>query len=223
MKTKLKLDEVYPGIFHVLSPNYKHIKETWMRFEEAYENPVFHIKKGFKKKFTKRDILKWWDTTEEGKKHVYWFESFNIPSYILKPFYKGKFDPLNNWEKALLKLLLPVFKKKKKFYIIGTVENPRTDEYKHEVAHGLFYVSRDYRTEANKIISKLTRETLKKLDKYLHKGNGYDKSVLADERHAWIMVEKPKYFLRAGIKYSEISKVRRALNRLYKKFINNKV
>ncbi|MCR4335530.1 MAG: hypothetical protein NUV57_03260 [archaeon] len=215
-KTKLKVTEICKDIILVQSPSYKKLRQTWMRFEEAYENPVLNIKK-LGKKFTKDDVLKWWKTTGEGKKHPYYFTGFNIPSYILGYFYDGMFDPLDQLEKNLLKTLKPFYETRKKFYIIGTFKTPKPDVIQHEIAHGFYYNSVKYRTDAKKIMAKLSRKVKTKIDNYLHKETGYGGHVLVDERHASILSDTLKELTSMGIKLSEIKVERTAMNKLYAK------
>ena len=146
---------------------------TFLRFQEHYESPLFRGKI-----FTLAEYRKWY-TKWKGKFSYYsdW-SGFNIPSYVLKPFYDGKFNPLSEKEKKLLKLFE---KKKGDFYIIGVFGNLRTSALKHEVAHGLFYTNKEYR---KKVLRVLRKCDLKKMKKRL-KVKGYDDSVLEDEINAY--------------------------------------
>lgn len=216
----IKVKEIYPGIIHVTSPNSREIKQTWMRFEEAYENPIYQFRK-FKKNFTKKDIKEWWKTTKEGKKHSYWFEAFNIPSWILNYFYHGKFNPVDKYEQELLDKLKPIWKRRKKFYVIGTLKNPGPGDLLHETAHGLYYLSGEYKRKVKEIMKKLSRKTKTKLNIFLHKHQGYGKHVLEDEKHAWILAHS-FYLKGVGIKSKEISGIKKELKQLLDKTLENK-
>jgi hypothetical protein len=76
------------------------LTSTFLRFQEHYESPFF---KG--KYFTLDEFKEWYiKTSPNGKKSgkfTYYTDwgGFNIPSYILKPFYNGAFNPLSENEK----------------------------------------------------------------------------------------------------------------------------
>lgn len=211
---KLVMTEIYPGLIHVISPNYKETQKTWIRFEEAYENPVYNFKK-FKKSFSKKDILKWWKTTKFGKDNPYWFDAFNIPSYVLKPFYDGKFNPLDNNEKELLELLKPIYKKRTAFYIIGTEKSAGHAALKHEIAHGLYYISKPYRKEVDNIMKRLNKKIDEKLNIFLREVQGYGEHVLADEKHTWILADTKREIEKAGVSFKDIYLTRKALGEAY--------
>lgn len=214
----MRLREIYPGIIHVLSPSFREIKQTWIRFEESYENPIYNFKK-YKKGFTKEDIKKWWKTTEVGKKIPYWFDAFNIPGYVLKPFFEGKFNPLNYKEAELLRKLQPYYNRRNRFYVIGTLGR---EALKHESAHGLYYISKEYRKQVNLILSTLDKKVVRKIHRYLHKAQGYGKHVLNDETHSWILDEEKRVLEKSGIKFHEILGVKKELNRLYRRFFRRR-
>jgi len=70
------------------------------------------------------------------------WEGFNVPSTALRPFYEGKFDPLSEKEKRLLRLFENL---RKRFYIIGIHEGGAKNSLTHELAHALFFMDASYR------------------------------------------------------------------------------
>ena len=95
----MKLEELIENIYHVSFPTRKEAASTFLRFQEHYESPQF------RGKIFSLDEFKEWYTanSEKGKakgKFTYYDDwgGFNIPSYILEPFYKGLFNPLSEKE-----------------------------------------------------------------------------------------------------------------------------
>jgi hypothetical protein len=217
---KIEKKEIFENVFHLKFSNYREIKQACMRFEEAYENPIYNFKK-YNKKFTKEDIKKWWKSTPEGKKSPYWFGAFNIPSYVIEHFFKGKFDPLDRYEQAFLNTLRPVFKKRKKFYVITTVAKPVKSDFMHEFAHGLYYISKEYQNKADKILKKIPKDIIKKLDKYLNK-NGYGKHVFLDEKQAILISDSKKDFEKKGIKFKDIIVIKRELEEVFEDILGKR-
>ncbi|MDR3583312.1 MAG: ABC transporter ATP-binding protein [Candidatus Pacebacteria bacterium] len=158
------------------------ITSTFLRFQEHYESP------NFRGKIFSLDEFKQWyiKTSPNGIKtgeFTYYsdWNGFNIPSYILKPFCDGRFNPLSEAEKNMLE----IFKSETGvFYIIGIhKENKKIDQLlTHETAHGLFYTNDNYRSEVKQILLKYDT-TLIKYE--LRAKAGYHEEVLEDEVHAY--------------------------------------
>jgi len=113
-------------------------------------------------KYLSLDEFKEWYTqnSPEGKKKgefTYYMDwaGFNIPSYILKPFYDGKFDPLSVREQEFLKFFED---KQEKFYVIGTTGDTELYALRHETAHGLFYTNEDYRREVLGVLDEIDKK-----------------------------------------------------------------
>lgn len=169
--------------------NQKEVAKTFVRFQEYYESPKF---KG--KIFSLDEFKDWYvKNSSNGQKtgrFTYYedWSGFNIPSYVLEPFYKGKFDPLSKREK---KLLQEFEEEENPFYIIGT--HAKVNNFKayieHESAHGLFYTDEEYRKEINKELSKYDIGELE--EKILSKG--YHEDVVKDEIQAYLIESRGKF------------------------------
>ncbi len=209
---KPKLERVARSIFHVRFPSYRYLGRAFARVQEYYESPEFRGKT-----FTFQEFKDWWtENSALGRKSGRFnyssnFTGFNIPSYVLESFL-GQFEDLLPEEKTLIEL----FSRKlgQKFYIIGTRKNGSPRTLKHEIAHGLYYINKDYRKKVLNILRKLSPKDRKKIDKYLIKNNGYHKAVLADERHAYLMTESQE-LKAAGIDLRTIRPIRSELNQVY--------
>jgi len=170
-KTKVK-DRIYLLEFE----NHRDLASTFLRFEESYESPKFRGKI-----FSLKEFKKWY-SRDKGKFTYYsdW-NAFNIPSYILKPFFEGRFNPLSEKEKQFLSLF---DRNEKDFYVIGIYKGSDKSLLKHEIAHGLFYTIPSYR---KKVLRLLRKYNLKEMRKELKSKDGYHDDVIDDELHAWIL------------------------------------
>lgn len=182
------------------------ITSTFLRFQEFYESPEF---KG--KIFTLEEYKRWYSALKDGKFTYYTdWNGFNIPSFILRPFFEGKFDPLSEKEKRLLEL----FKHETgDYYIIGVhgeIQDPK-DLLKHEIAHGLFYTSSTYKTQMLSLLKKYDTRAMKKK---LRSMGGYHEDVLDDEVHAYILSPSKEFEKLIP------EEAREELERMYEKFIS---
>jgi len=90
------------------------ITSTLLRFQEHYESPKF---KG--QFFTLEEFKEWYIKNSpkgiETGEFTYYsdWNGFNIPSYVLRPFYENKFKNLSEAEKNILN----IFKNKKNLFI----------------------------------------------------------------------------------------------------------
>ncbi len=174
----MKKTKIRNNIYILEFKNQYELASTFLRFQEHYESPKFQGKI-----FTLKEFKKWY-TKERGKFSYYQdWSGFNIPSDVLKPFYKGKFNPLSKKEKQFLNLFR---QEKTKFYIIGLYVNvPRKSELlKHEIAHALFYTVPEYKKE---VLKEIRKYDTSKLKQSLLKTAGYSESVLEDETNAYIL------------------------------------
>ena len=185
------------------------VTSTFLRFQEYYESPKFRGKI-----FSLEEFKAWYvQNSPKGRKtgkFTYYtdWNGFNIPSYVLRPFYSGKFDPFSEQEKEFLE----IFKDKQEpFYIIGVHRATKklSSLLKHEVAHGLFYTDEDYRREVFAILSQFDIEPIKV---ELRSKAGYHEQVLKDECHAHSIASIKK--LKTPIS-KELSK---SLRWIYKKY-----
>ena len=150
------------------------LSDTFMRFQEHYESPYWADKV-----FTIGQYKKWYSENRGGDTYRLDWKGFNFPSYVLKPFRDGLFDPLTENEKSILDLLKY---RTDNFYVIGSNTN---DVLKHELCHSLFYFSEEYRNKIIEIINQ-NKSKLKKAADYLIK-LGYHKKVIHDELQAYIL------------------------------------
>jgi len=212
---RLKHKNLTDKIHLITTDTERYLASTFVRFQEYYESPKF---KG--KIFTLGEFKEWYiKNSVEGKKtgkFTYYddWEGFNIPSYILNPFYAGKFNPLSKKEKRFLEMFK---KEKEKFYVIGVnkADNHLGTDLTHEIAHGLFYTDKDYKEEVLNVLSKFK---LRELKTELLLEKKYHKKVLEDECHAYGINPINGRGLKAKIPKRLSDKLRK----IYKKHIKEK-
>ena len=209
MFNKMKLEMVRPNIYMLSFSRQKQLTKTFLRLQEHFESPEFTGKV-----FTLNEFKNWYKTTQEHGKFSYYtdWSGFNIPSYILKPFYDGDFNPLSWREKRLLKKIKPIYDSGKKFYLIGVYgkdSDERRSTIEHEIRHGLYYTDEKYKKKVDKILGEVN---LKKIFDYLKK-LGYASHVFNDEAHAYLLTCQ-KHLERAGIDLSKYEKVIKKLREI---------
>lgn len=163
-------------IIHLNFSKQYDLSSTFLRFQEYYESPEFR-----NKIFTLKEYKQWY-IKQNGEFSYYTdWGGFNIPSKILKPFYKNKFKNLSKREKDFLHLFS---NKRGKFYIIGTYGNDldNLECLKHELAHAFYYIDDEYKKSVNKLCKSFTKANIAY---YALLKVGYCKHVLMDELNAY--------------------------------------
>lgn len=172
---KVKVRDVLPRIVHLEFPDQKLLVYTLLRFEEYHEGSFF---KG--KVFT-FDEFKEWQTRKNGRfTYIEEWSGFNIPSSVLKPFREGRFDPLSEEEKEFLEIFEGG---ERDYYIICSLKDDKT-VFEHEMAHGLFNTSDDYRKRVMEILKEIE---LEEVWSRICLPEEHDKSVMEDEVQAYLV------------------------------------
>ena len=152
----------------------KELAESFMRFQEHYESPYWSDKI-----FTVGQFKKWYSEKYGGDTYHFDWRGFNFPSYVLKPFREGLFDPLTNNEKKILNFFRY---RTDNFYIIGSNTD---DVLRHELCHAFYNFNETYRNEVNEFLDN-NKNKIKNALNYLLK-LGYHKKVLYDEFQAYVL------------------------------------
>lgn len=204
--------EVLPGVFYLQFESQEELASTFLRFQEHYESPEF------RGKVFSLDEYRAWYVSQKGAFTYYQdWSGFNIPSYVLEPFFEGKFDPLSEKEQRLLELFRPL--RGRKFYVIGafrkaprgTVDPKEVKVVHHEVAHSLFYMDPEYRREVMEVLGTIPAGPI---HQFLGGLAGYHPSVFDDETHAYLMTGEAS-LTRGGI---DLAPYRDAMARLHRIF-----
>jgi hypothetical protein len=164
----------------ICADSQEELGNTFMRFQEYYESPRFK-----EQVFTVGQVRSWYSKTYGADTYHLDWTGYNFPSFVLKPFREGLFDPLTNEEKILLDL---VRYRHDSFYIIGAQDDATL---RHELSHALYSYSVKYKISIDQLCKKNLKD-LKKVSKYIL-DKGYDKSVLNDELQAYITDNDNKF------------------------------
>ncbi|HLC91243.1 MAG TPA: hypothetical protein VJI15_05760 [Candidatus Nanoarchaeia archaeon] len=181
----MKLDSLSENIFLAKFRSQSHLTHTFVRFQEYYESPHF---KG--KYFAISKFRHWYTSNSpQGKKtgrfsFYHDLAGFNIPCHVLKPFYKGKFDPLTHHEQSFLSTFQDM---KDKFYVIGVYGNRTKSVLKHEIGHALFYLNKDYRKEVLDVVHDIDKKAIHQIYRFLAETKFYHHHVWLDEVHAYVL------------------------------------
>ena len=132
------------------------------------------------------------------------WSGFNVPSTAFEPFYAGKFDPLSDKEKQLLRLFKGL---RERFYVIGVYDADMKHSLKHELAHALYFIDDDYRQAVR---NAMRGHNTSALARQLAEA-GYARHVIRDEIQAYIVA--PSGELRASRALKPLQTELRALFR----------
>jgi hypothetical protein len=153
---------------------------TFLRVQEHYESPRFHGRI-----FSLEQFMDWYAKRHGNFTYYQDWAGFNVPSTALRPFYEGRFDPLSEKEKALLRLFKGL---RRRFYVIGIYDSGAKGSFTHEVAHALFFIDDRYRKAVRKA---MRRYDTSKLAKRIADA-GYASHVIPDETQAYIIAPSGK-------------------------------
>jgi len=207
---KYKLREIKSGIILAEFESPYDLAMTFLRYQEFYEsaNPKF---KG--KQFTIIEFMEWYSNHRLDSVGAFTYPTdwagFNIPSHIiwdvkrLDILDENKYDVemLNIWNKCNPKHVIAGF------YLIGTLKG-KPEVVKHEVAHGLYHVYPYYKSDMDKLYSKLPKDVKKIINAEFEK-LGYHKSVWKDEAQAYLST--------GGFTWTT-AEIRKPFQELFKKF-----
>jgi hypothetical protein len=211
IKEQFHLKEIEPGIILITFDDDEDMSYTMMRFQEHYENPKFRSTI-----FSFEAFEKWYKKFMHSKKYTYHkdWNGFNFPSYVLRPFYDGKFKKITKREKYLLDMLKDI---EGDFYVIGckTRATRKNGTMDHEIVHARFHLNKKYREEVLRAISK---HDVKEIYQVLCQ-NMYDYSTWNDEINSYLVTGLG--FLEKKIKnMSILEKLRKELIEINKKYFN---
>jgi len=189
----MKISEISPNLYLLKFSNQYKISSTFMRLQEFYESPYETIRD---KHFTWDQFF---DVYVKNGRMNYWSQwaGFNVPGHVIRKFFKLFAKELTEKEQELYKLIVPIIKSKKDFYLISVYQ--KTD-IRHEEAHGLFYLNIDYKNEVTNLIKAFSLKYFNILCNNLAK-KGYSKNVFIDEIQAYAIDGNKRKFLRLFKKY----------------------
>jgi len=198
--------EIIPNVFYLHFNSQQELSKTFLRFQEYFESPFFKDKI-----FTRNTFKKWYKTTTDSGKFTYYSDwaGFNIPSWVLDPFYNGDFKYITKREKELLDFFHSY---QGPFYIVAgfgttntgnvTLKNIDYETIRHEVAHALYYIDSSYKNQINNVLQEIPTGSLETIKKMLI-DLGYHPDSYVDEQHAYLAIDWEE-MLYEGIFLSEV-------------------
>ena len=183
MKIKYSLKKLYPGIYLCKIEDMYDLAMTFCRVQEFYESPFKQIRG---KKFTLIELMALYSKKNEGS-FTYPMEwgGFNIPGPVIASLYDYKIEDHNIYDDIILSIHNKIVTEieNNHYYLIGSKTDVSTIE--HECCHALYFLEKEYKENANRIIKKLHRSLRKKAEDVLFE-LGYDRSVMDDEIQAYL-------------------------------------
>jgi len=137
MSIKIAKSKIAKGIYLLRFKTQYELTATFLRIQEHYESPHFHGRI-----FSLEQYMDWYAKRYGNFTYYQDWAGFNVPSTAFQQFYEGKFNPLSEKEKQLLRLFKDV---RERFYVIGIYDSGAKDSLTHELAHALFFVDDSYR------------------------------------------------------------------------------
>jgi hypothetical protein len=191
MKIKYKLEKISNRIYHCIINNRYDLAMTFCRVQEFYESPFKEIRG---KNFELLDFMRLY---AKKNKEVYFgypadWSGFNIPgSMIQKCYYEKNTIDMNYYDGVIMDIHDTIMdeldEKDPKYYLIGSEGNNKITK-RHEVAHALYHLNKDYKNKVDKIIKRITPNLYKNIEEYLLH-IGYTKKVIVDEINAYFSTD----------------------------------
>lgn len=177
---------------HFLFDTKERMANTFLRFQEHYESPVYAGKM-----FTVDEFKSWYAEKYKSMYESDW-SGFNFPGAAYKSFREAAgIDLLTEEERTLSQ----VFDKlKKKFYVIGTLVTADQETVDHEIAHAMFNMDAQYRTQVRAHIVEMNVSALR--EDMLEMG--YREEVIYDEINAYLATSTESWPFRHGNSGAEL-------------------
>lgn len=219
---KGKVKEIKPFIYCVeVDDNYDRAM-LFCRYQEFYESPYKQFRGKY---FSWMEYMRFYK--KAWKKDVFTYpedwSGYNIPSNILDKahdkFYKEtEYDVIMN--DIIFYCSLNAQNKnngtRHNWYLIGASSKDK-GTMNHEIAHGLFYINKEYKTRMLYQLSLIPKKTMDKIDKKLIKmGYVNDRKILDDEAQAFLSTG-----LYNGLDIKEIEKYEKPFIKIFKDFKKN--
>ena len=188
MSIKVAKSKLAKGIYLLRFKTQYELTATFLRVQEHYESPRFHGRI-----FSLEQYMDWYAARYGNFTYYQDWSGFNVPSTAFQPFYEGKFDPLSEKEKQLLRLFENL---RERFYVIGIYDADAKDSLTHELAHALFFIDAAYREAVRKAMRGY--DTQKLAGKIAEAG--YAKHVIPDELQAYMVAPSERLGSAPGLK-----------------------
>ena len=212
--TAFKVKKLYNNIFLFLFESGYDAAMAFVRVAEFYESEFAQAKGRY---FTLEEYMKWYAEKYGQGAFTYpndW-AGWNVPGdHFLKwlNMYRGKFRPMEL--EVFAETIMNLGEEKiVKSYFIGTYKCDSLDEViTHELAHGLYHMSRTYKSNMNELIDRLGKRERARMEEFV-RNLGYIKKMWKDEIQAYIVGGE----VHEGYDFSEVA-LRDEFVEVYKRF-----
>lgn len=211
MKLIYKIKEVKPKIFLLSFTDNYDLCMFFLRYQEFYESPSPNFRG---KQFEILDFMQWYSKKYGNGAFTYPTDwgGFNIPSSVIKDIHNLSIIDRNIYDYEMLNIYRQCKKIHSDFYLIGALKSATTT-INHEIAHGFFYTSPEYKKASSKLVQKLSKSARSHINKWLAK-KGYTQKVFVDETQAYLSTgynfKFPKQIMRhidaASLKFQDLFK-----------------
>ena len=213
MNIEYTLKEVKPGIFAVIVPNDYDRAMLFCRVQEFYESDskLFNGQD-----FSIWDYIKWYSEKNKGLfTYTKDWNGFNVPFSVALNCVIGT-EEETPYDKIMQEVLDKILLTENYYgsYIIGT-KLDKGITFKHEMAHALYYTSKDYKYIADKLTSTIPLKYYSIMSTNLL-NLGYDKLVIDDEIQAYMSTNYNAKYFNNGIEEEELIE----LHKKYKQELN---
>jgi hypothetical protein len=189
------------GIFLLRFETQYELASSFLRIQEHYESRRFAGRV-----FSLEEFMDWYAAEFGGFTYYQDWVGFNVPSSGLVPFRAGKFDPLLEKEKRILRFFA---RERAPFYVIGVTRKGSHRELTHELAHALYFTDKTYRRAVQEAMQGYDTSSIgRKLYRI-----GYARHVICDEVHAYLVAPGHDF----GKQTRGLAPLRRTLRGLFRR------
>lgn len=212
MKNDLfKLIEIRPQIFLMKFKSQYEMNMHFLRYTEFTET----VSRKFKgKAFKIFDFMKWYSLKNGRGTFTYNIDwgGHNTYNIVYEDIYKLGIPDPNDYDKTMKEVYDYCKSKYDKFSIIGAYG--AGSAIKHEIAHGLFYLNKEYKKKVLKLVNALPKELVKQMKINL-KELGYNAIVMKDEINAYMSTGFSSAFSNL-----DINNLDKPFRKLFKEYYN---
>ena len=217
-----ELQEIRPKIFLMSFENHYDLAMHFVRYQEFYESPSPEFRG---KKFELLDFMRWYSFKHGNGVFTYPVDwaGFNIPGSIIKEIWDLGISDRNIYDYEMLQVYRECLDKSGgDFYLIGTESKSKesTITLKHEIAHGFFYTTPEFKKESTKLVKELNPELRQYINGEL-KELGYTPKVYIDETQAYMATGLPMDDDNTD-NYRQLEAARKPFIKLFKQYYKEK-
>lgn len=176
----MDLKTLGPKIYGINFPTQYALCSTFMRLQEFYESPINGIRDHF---FTLEQYMDAYAASRGNFTYTKDWIGFNVPGTVIRKFFETFGHDLLEKEKRLQATIQHLLDDSGRFYLIGTFGI--ADAMNHEMAHGFWHVSNNYKQGMRDLIEALPKKEYAHLRECI-KAKHYADNVVDDELQAFM-------------------------------------